>query len=69
VVDLVPAADQPDPARLVLDVVVVAPEMAATVISTVDAAWEGEATGDVVEVEVRPPAGGRRGPVTVAVGG
>ncbi|HEX8581060.1 MAG TPA: hypothetical protein VF640_01965 [Acidimicrobiales bacterium] len=54
---------------LVLQVVIDAPEFAATVMSTVDAVWEGPAAADVREVEVRPAEGSRAGSVRVAVDG
>lgn len=59
-VSLRPVAAQPDPGRLVLEVVAVPPEFGATVITTVDVVWEGEAAPEVREVDV--------GGVTVPVG-
>lgn len=56
------APDQPDPARVLLDLHVESPEIGATVMTTVDVAWEGEAGPAVREVEVRV-AGGRAGAV------
>lgn len=60
--ELRPAPDQPDPARLMLDLHVEPPEFGATVMTTVDVAWAGEAGRAVREVEVRV-AGGRDGAV------
>lgn len=44
--------DQP-PGRLVLDLHVESPEMAATVVTTTEVTWEGDAGAEVREVEVR----------------
>lgn len=66
--ELAPAADQLDPAVLVLELTVVRPEFAAEVITTHDLVWEGDAGGDVAAVEVRP-LGGLRGGATVTVPG
>lgn len=66
-IGLVPVDGGGDAGRLVLQVVVDAPEFAATVISTVEAVWEGEVAAGVGEVEVRPPEGARGGPATVPI--
>jgi hypothetical protein len=66
--DLRAAPDQPDPARLVLDLHVEAPEVGATVMTTSQLAWEGDAPAEVVVVDVRArgATGGAVVPVTGA---
>lgn len=64
---LAPAAAQPEPGCLVLELTVDEPEMAATVVTTSEVVWRGPLAPSVVEVELRVPAGGRDGPVRVPV--